>query len=121
MRSKCLELIGALGRPDSEKERSEDEKLPQDILDEYSRDTDPRVRTSAFKALVSIVFVLQIQYNFHEITFFFNYYRPQTKFAKVMFLHLSVILSTGGACMAGGACVAGGYVWWGVCVAGGDV
>ena len=33
------------------------------------------------------------------------YYRPQTKFAKVMFLHLSVILFTGGACMAGG-------VWW---------
>ena len=24
------------------------------------------------------------------------YYRPQTKFAKVMFLHVSVILSTGG-------------------------
>ena len=74
-----------------------------------------------------------------------NFYRPQTKFAKVMFLHLSVILSTGGggACVAGGACVggrgvrgrracvaeggvcmAGGYAWqWGcawqgMCVAG---
>ena len=45
------------------------------------------------------------------------YYRPQTKFAKVMFLQVSVILSTGGACMVawggmvacvvapGGACV----------------
>ena len=28
-------------------------------------------------------------------------YRPQTKFAKVMFLHLSVILSTGGSTWAG--------------------
>ena len=44
-----------------------------------------------------------------------NYYRPQTKFAKVMFLHVSVILFTGGggvgipACLAGGitACLAG--------------
>ena len=48
------------------------------------------------------------------------YYRPQTKFAKVMFLHLSVILLGGGhACMAGGhACMAGGMcgrgcVWQG--------
>ena len=101
----------------------------------------PGVRTSAFKALVSIVFVLQIQYNFHKITFFFNYYRPQTKFAKVMFLHLSVILSTGGwgrawqvgrawqggvcgggVCMAGEVCVVWGmhgrrgHAWWGACV-----
>ena len=29
------------------------------------------------------------------------YYRPQTKFAKVMFLHLSVILFTGGSTWAG--------------------
>ena len=28
--------------------------------------------------------------------FLFAYYRPQTKFAKVMILHVSVILSTGG-------------------------
>ena len=63
VRSKCLELIGALGRPDSEEKRSENEKLPQNILDEYSRDTDPRVRTSAFKALVSTVFVLQVSWN----------------------------------------------------------
>ena len=41
------------------------------------------------------------------------FYRPQRKFAKVMFLHMSVILSTGGggipACIAGGipACFAG--------------
>ena len=27
------------------------------------------------------------------------YYRPPTKFAKVMFLHLSVILFTGGGCL----------------------
>ena len=33
-----------------------------------------------------------------------SYYRPQTKFAKVVFLHVSVILSTGGGlpqCMLG--------------------
>ena len=37
-----------------------------------------------------------------------HFYRPQTKFAKVMFLQVSVILSTGG-----GACVVapGGHVW----------
>ena len=34
---------------------------------------------------------------FSDISSFFHYYRPQTKFAKVMFLHLSVILFTGGA------------------------
>ena len=35
------------------------------------------------------------------------YYRPQTKFAKVMFLHVSVILSTGGGVsrpIPGGGC-----------------
>ena len=30
--------------------------------------------------------------------FFSPFYRPQTKFAKVMFLHVSVILPTGGGC-----------------------
>ena len=44
-------------------------------------------------------------------------YRPQTKFAKVMFLQVSVILSTGGgACVVapGGACVValGGHAWF---------
>ena len=57
VRSKCLNLIGALARSDPETEKSEDsEKSPQQILDEYSRDTDPRVRTSAFKALVRVTF-----------------------------------------------------------------
>ena len=40
-----------------------------------------------------------------------HYYRPQTKFAKVMFLHLSVILFTGGRAWWGD----GGHVWQGVC------
>ena len=64
------------------------------------------------------------------------FYRPQTKFAKVMFLHLSVSHSVHGGCawaggMHGGggrhawwgACMLGvcgrGHVWWGACVAGG--
>ena len=57
---------------------------------------------------------------------FFNY-RPQTKFTKVMFLHLSVSHSVhrGGACVAGGyawqgvMCGRGGHACRGVCVAGG--
>ena len=48
-----------------------------------------------------------------------NFYRPQTKFAKVMFFHLSVILSTGGRAWqeghvcGGRVCMAGGHVWQG--------
>ena len=59
-----------------------------------------------------------------------NCYHPQTKFVKVIFLHMSVILSMGGmcgrgACMVGGVhggkgsmhgggtcVVAGGCMWW---------
>ena len=47
-----------------------------------------------------------------------HYYRPQTKFAKVMFLHLSVCPLGGGGGMhggGGGVCV----VWWGACIASG--
>ena len=45
------------------------------------------------------------------------YYRPQTKFAKVMFLHLSVSHSVhGGGCMAGGVCVMGGMRGRGACM-----
>ena len=48
-----------------------------------------------------------------------NYYYPQTKFAKVMFLHVSVFLPTGGGCAwwGGGICMAlgvmcgGGHAW----------
>ena len=47
------------------------------------------------------------------------YYRPQTKFAKIMFLHVSVCQQGGGV-----ACVAGervwGHAWRGACVAGGQ-
>ena len=61
--------------------------------------------------------------NATEKKFFAVYYRPQTKFAKVMFLQVSVILFTVGACVvapggcmhgcSGGACVValGGHVW----------
>ena len=45
-----------------------------------------------------------------------NYYYLQTKFAKVMFLHVSVFLPTGGDVHGG----EGGYAWhWGSCVVGG--
>ena len=46
-----------------------------------------------------------------------HFYRPQRSCAKVIFLHVCVILSTGGggrgwgACVVMGACVAGGRVW----------
>ena len=43
-----------------------------------------------------------------------NFYRPQTKFAKVMFLHVSVILSTGGwgwGCLVPGGCLVLGGTW----------
>lgn len=53
VRKKCLQLFGALARPDTDAEPSEGtEKSPQEVLDEYTRDTDPRVRHAAFKALV---------------------------------------------------------------------
>ena len=42
-----------------------------------------------------------------------DFYRPQTKFAKVMFLQVSVCPQGVGECMAGGG------VWQGTCVVGG--
>ena len=53
---------------------------------------------------------------------FLLFYRPQTKFAKVMLLHLSVSLSVWGCVHGGhvwqGVC-AWGCAWWGACVVGG--
>ena len=37
------------------------------------------------------------------------FYRPQRSWGKAIFSQASVILSTGGACMAGGTCVARGW------------
>ena len=34
-----------------------------------------------------------------------NYYRPQRSWGKVMFLHVSVILFTGGCLVPGGGCL----------------
>ena len=45
-----------------------------------------------------------------HITFGLHIYRPQTKFAKVKFLKVSVILFTGGACMV--APGGGGHAWF---------
>ena len=36
----------------------------------------------------------------NAVNYTFYHYSPQTKFAKVMFLHVSVILSTGGVCLS---------------------
>ena len=42
-----------------------------------------------------------IKHSVRNLAFLSNCnYRPQTKFAKVMFLHLSVILFTGGVCLS---------------------
>ena len=50
------------------------------------------------------------------------YYRPQTKFAKVMFLQVSVLgggVHVAGRCVCGGgACMKGGFAWQGACMAG---
>ena len=50
-----------------------------------------------------IVFLLTSLYCQYRDTKIWNYYCPQMKFVKVMFLHVSVILSTGGVpqCMLG--------------------
>ena len=62
------------------------------------------------------------------------HYRPQTKFAKVMFLQVSVCTQGGhawqgrgvcvgggmhgrGACVEGGMCGGGGHAWQGACMA----
>ena len=45
-----------------------------------------------------------------EISNINDNYGPQTYFAKVMFLHLSVILLTGGGVRGWGTCVAGGIM-----------
>ena len=46
-------------------------------------------------------------------------YRPQTEFAKVMFLHVSVILSTGGCLLQWGCLLQGGSAPGGVPAPGG--
>ena len=60
-----------------------------------------------------------------HISSFLLYYRPQTKYAEVMFLQVSVYPPGGGgvhgrgACL--GACMAGGHAWWGYVHGGGCV
>ena len=44
----CLKLIGQLSH------LSGDAAMPLAVLEEYCNDADPRVRTAAFQALVSI-------------------------------------------------------------------
>ena len=81
-----------------------------------------------------------IEGSFNALKVFCLFYRPQMKFAKVMFLHLSIILFTGGGVWQGGvhgregmhgrvcvcgrgsmcgngvACMVDGHVWWGACM-----
>lgn len=48
VRVECLKLIGQLSH------LSGDAAMPLAVLEEYCNDADPRVRTAAFQALVSI-------------------------------------------------------------------
>ena len=55
-----MELIGALGSPDIKQKaggESEEGRNLQGIVGEYTQDHDSRVRTSAFEALVSTLFL----------------------------------------------------------------
>ena len=57
VRSKCLDLIGALGSPDQRKpedSQSESRKTLQKFLADFTHDQDCRVRTSAFQAMVGL-------------------------------------------------------------------
>ena len=56
------------------------------------------------------LFTINLFKYFNQDLVLYIYYRPQKKFAKVMFLQVSVILSTRGGGMA---CMAGGRVWQG--------
>ena len=60
--------------------------------------------------------------NESNVTYYY-FYRPQTKFAKVMFLHLSVSHSVhgGGVCSQGGYLLRGGVCSWGGAFSGGGV
>ena len=54
--------------------------------------------------------------NISPIVFITNFYRPQRSWGKVMFLHVSVILFTGGCLVQGeglvpGGCLVQGDVW----------
>ena len=76
--------------------------------------------------LIEIVPCLSCLYQAQTLLLEFNhYYRPQTKFAKVMFLHLSVSHSVhrGGMHGCRGVCVvAGGHAWlWRACVVAGGM
>ena len=58
---------------------------------------------------ILILLLLPVRYCYWCKMFAIHCYRPQTKFAKVMFLQVSV-------CPQGGACVvAGGHAWWRGC------
>ena len=68
------------------------------------------------------LFTINLFKYFNQDLVLYIYYRPQKKFAKVMFLQVSVILSTrgggwrawqGDVCGRGRACVAGGCVMGG--------
>ena len=66
-----------------------------------------------------VCFKVAIMCSYH-FSIRYSCYRPQTKFAKVMFLHLSVSHPVHrGSCMEGqGVCMAGGMCGRGACMAG---
>jgi hypothetical protein len=50
VKRKCLDLLGKLGFPDTKVK--ETNAILQNIIEKFTADDDPRVRSSAFEAMV---------------------------------------------------------------------
>ena len=81
------------------------------LLRDFSR-INPETESDQIRNWIGNRHVAHTTYNVSTTYAFSDFYRPQTKFAKVMFLQVSV-------CPQGrGACVAGEHVWQGACMVG---
>ena len=54
VRARCLELIGELGSCDDKSKEPTTADNSVDLLGQYTGDNDPRVRTAAYTAMVSL-------------------------------------------------------------------
>ncbi|XP_033119537.1 integrator complex subunit 4-like isoform X2 [Anneissia japonica] len=54
VRQQCLSIIGKLGVQDKPLKSGEKSETPLQVLTEYAKDQDPRVRSSAFEAMLSL-------------------------------------------------------------------